>query len=72
MKIKQTYIVGVHRYSFRNGEQALITGVKTIQPTDQHKARVCYEILFADGMIDYVPVSEVENGNYNFCAKIQA
>jgi len=69
MKIEQTYLVGKHHYAFRSGEPALITGVRTIQPDYSHPARVCYEILFPDGVIDYVPVSEVENENHVFCTK---
>ena len=68
MKTRQAYLVGAHRRSFRQGEAALIIGVKLIQPPNLIE-RPCYEILFDDGTFDFIPISDVNNGSYIIISK---
>ncbi len=63
MKLEKLHIIGKHRYSFRKGEKALVVEVKMLYP-DNLPPRPCFVSIFDDGKIDYVPVSEVSNGNY--------
>jgi len=60
IKISGVYLAGVHPYTFRCGNRALITGVKTISNPGT-PARVCYEITFPDGFVDYVPLCDMIN-----------
>jgi hypothetical protein len=67
MKLGETPIKirGVHHYSYRQGQEATVFGLKWVQPHDGADWRVCYEIFYPDQLkFDYVPISEVENGNY--------
>jgi len=50
-----------HRYYENDGE---ITGVFNVKPKEDLDYRICYEIKYPDGFIDYVPVTDVQNGNY--------
>jgi len=62
----KAYLKPVHPYAYRhNGkeEPGEITGVFFVTPPNQ-APRPCYQIKFADGFIDYVAISEVENGNH--------
>jgi hypothetical protein len=56
---EKCYLVGVHRYCFRAGVPAEITGVKMCQPSVMADYRFGYEIEFSDGKTDIVPVSEI-------------
>jgi len=56
-------IRGNHRYSFRSGEWAEVIAVKMITP-EGSDPRACFECLYEDGFIDYIPVSD--NKNYEF------
>jgi hypothetical protein len=53
-------ITGTHPYTFRCGKPALITGVKSVcsESTD---LRICYEVTFPDGVIDYIPLCDMHN-----------
>lgn len=70
MKIEKIYLVGVNKNAFRAGEQSLIIGVKMITLYKQgivdipEEPRICYHVQFEDMTEDYVPKSEVDNGNY--------
>jgi hypothetical protein len=57
---KGAYIIGTHPYTFRCGKPALITGVKNVW-SETMEPRVCYEIVFPDGVIDYVPMSAMND-----------
>lgn len=63
MEISRAYLVGVTRQSFRAGDPAKITGAVVVKPKDKLKARLCFQVEFEDGRIDYIPVSEYEEGN---------
>lgn len=47
-------ITGRHPYTYRCGEPAIIIGVHW----DGIPSRVCYKIIFQDGVEDSVPISE--------------
>lgn len=55
MKIKKAFLIGNHRYSYRNNEECEIIGVKVVEP-DGLKPRLCFEVLYNDGVIDFIPV----------------
>lgn len=63
MKIELAHLTGKHPNAFRVGEQSIIIGVKIITPFDK-TARACFEILYKDGVVDYIPIEEVYNGSY--------
>ena len=54
IKIMGVYLTGNHPHTFRTGKKALITGVKTISGPSM-SPRICYEITFPDGFVDFVP-----------------
>lgn len=64
------YIVGVHHYSFRVGQAAEILGIKYVKPfgkdrfNQPYEWRLAYIVKYDDNVIDYVAISDVENGNY--------
>ena len=60
MRIMGVYLTGKHPYSFRCGQRALITGVKSISSAE-YPMRVCYEVTFPDGFVDYVPLCDMQN-----------
>lgn len=60
MKHEKVFLVGIHRYSFRAGEPAEIIGLKMATP-DNMLPRLCYQIQFGDGAIDYVACSDSLN-----------
>jgi len=60
--IEKAYIIGVHKDTFRPGEPAIIKNVKYTTPVNL-KRRLGYEVEYMDGFMDYIAVSEVENGN---------
>lgn len=45
-------IKGTHPYSFREGEEAEVIGVRWI------KDRVCFMLLYEDGFVDYIPICD--------------
>ncbi|RPK20923.1 hypothetical protein EH2_00216 [Bacillus subtilis] len=48
----------------RKDELGIIIGFVGYKPKN-HESRICYKVRFeSDGMIDYVPVSDVELGHY--------
>jgi hypothetical protein len=60
MKIGKSYYVGTNENSFRSSEPAEIISILTCYP-EKDIPRVCFEVKYADGKIDYCPVSDVEN-----------
>lgn len=66
MKVNDFFIVGVHRYTFRAGEIAQVIGVKMVTPSNgiEYEPRLSYQIRFPDGIIDYVPFTDVDAGNW--------
>jgi hypothetical protein len=62
MTQEKTFLVGINRNSFRAGEPAEVIGLKMCQPSEMAEPRLCYEVEFGDGIIDYVPLSD----NLNF------
>jgi hypothetical protein len=66
VKIERVKLVPVHRYSYRRPNMendSIITGVYNCIP-DGLSMRLCFQITYPDGFVDYVPISEITNGNY--------
>lgn len=64
-KIK-SYLEPIHAHSYVKDDQALpeITGLFFVIPEPGLPSRLCYELTYSDGKIDYVPFIDVETGNY--------
>lgn len=60
MKVVDAGYTGTHKYSFRCSEKGRITGVKMVQPDGAGKFRPCFEVVYADGVVDYSPVYELD------------
>lgn len=61
------YLQPIHPYAYRrdDGELPLVLSVVMYEPDGNLDKRVCYKVKYLnDGFTDYVPISEVENGNY--------
>jgi len=54
-------IRATHRYAFRSGEWARLTG--TVD--DPETGRRCYSVMFPDGATDWWPVGD-DNAGYEF------
>lgn len=67
-KVRQAYLKPIHinAYRHRSGKYGLITGFYLIVP-DKGMERPCLSVVFEDGEIDYVPLSEVNNGVFRIC-----
>lgn len=63
---QETYLVQSHRYSFRSGEPAMITGVRWVEVNGV--GRACFVIRYADEVTDFVPVDDRDAG-YKFLSK---
>jgi hypothetical protein len=60
------YLKPIHQYAFRHesGKYPEVDGVVFYKP-ENCETRACYVLLYPD-MVDYIPVSEVECGNWEF------
>lgn len=71
METKDVKLIPVHPYAYRhNGEMdgGCIVDVIMTKP-ENRDWRVCYVVSYDDGeFLDYVPISEVEIGNYKIVA----
>ncbi len=56
-KVVDLYLKNIHPYGFRSGNWAKIVGVKLVTP-DSNESRICYEILYPDGVKDYTAMSD--------------
>jgi hypothetical protein len=67
LMISKVYLKPVSINAYHRGRQyPLIIGVVLYTP-ESNPARLCYEVLYEDnGQLDYVPLSEVEEGIYTF------
>jgi len=52
------YLTQTHQYSFRQGESAVVLGVRMVDPGGVSLLRPCYVIHYAEGFVDYVPVDD--------------
>ncbi|MEC2153274.1 hypothetical protein P9G40_19280 [Bacillus velezensis] len=61
----KVFINPISCYTYRRkNELGIIIGFVGYKP-ENHESRLCYKVRFeSDGMIDYVPVSDVELGHY--------
>ena len=64
---KPVYLIGVGYGAFRPGKPGIITGMKTCTPDGKgYTPRICYEVVYPDGVLDLVTLVDVEAGNYVF------
>lgn len=65
-------ITGHHPYAFRCGEPAKIIGVVMVDPENHLSPRPCFHVRFADGVEDWIPLSDVQRPSgdeaYKFAA----
>ena len=59
---KECYLTGNHMHAYRPGKEAVIMGV--VMVTVDGVDRACFKSIHQNGVIDYVPISEVVNGKY--------
>lgn len=62
--IKQNvYLQPLHRYAYRRDDNPIpkITGLFMITP-HKMEPRLCYEVTYKDGFVDYVSLSDVISG----------
>ena len=62
-----TKLIPIHpcAYRHRNYEnEGKITNVLNVKPKENLDYRICFEVTFPDNFVDYVPVSEINDGNY--------
>jgi len=60
MWIETAYYEGLHRDSYRRGEFAEILRAVWVKPvgSQEYDWRLCFEIRYEDGEIDYAPVDD--------------
>ena len=67
MKTTQNvYFVGIHKYSYKAGEPALVLGVKSVQKEDGTE-EICYHLKYEDDCEDYSPICD--NNNYKLISE---
>lgn len=73
MKKYNLYLKPIHPDAYRHNikiggrefeVEGIITGLFNIKPDGFDNLRICYEVTYLDGFVDYVPVSDVEDGSY--------
>lgn len=59
------YLKPIRRYAFlhESGANGLIMGIFWVTPQGCEQ-RPCYKLAYPDGLVDYVPVSDVQAGLY--------
>jgi len=54
----KAYLVGIHRYLFKSGVPAEIIGVEMVKPEHDLEPRLCYHIMWADKVEDWIPMHD--------------
>lgn len=67
MRIEQVLAKPEHRYAYRSDSDfyPIITGVYYCTPENLPR-RLCYQLTYLDGKVDYVPISSFEAGAYSY------
>ncbi len=65
MQTVPAFLEGKHPYAFRTGECAEVIGFKIGTPDGGLEPRPCFEVKYADGMTDFVPLTSVSDGSYS-------
>lgn len=59
------YLKSLHHYNFRHGKENPRVLEQVMSKPEKYEARMCYKVLYeSDGLIDYVPVIAVEDGEW--------
>lgn len=69
MEISGVSIVPVHPYSYRRPNMendGIVTGVYNVKPDNELDYRLCYQITYPDGFIDYMAFASLEYGEFKF------
>ena len=61
MRVKTAYIEPLNENCFRVGEIAKIIGTKMVEPDLDATARLCFEVVYDDHVVDWIPLSEALN-----------
>lgn len=66
----KVFINLVSPYAYkRKNELGIVIGFVGYKPKN-HESRLCYKVRFeSDGVVDYVPVSDVEQGLYRLISE---
>ncbi|OBZ15857.1 hypothetical protein A8L34_27820 [Bacillus sp. FJAT-27264] len=69
LQLSKSYLHPIHSYAYNptKGVPA-ITGLVYVIPEPTLPSRLCYEVTYSDGEVDYVAVSDVEQGSYKISA----
>ncbi len=59
------YLKSLHHYNFRHGEEnPEVLSIGQYKP-ENLESRLCFKVIYkSDGLIDYVPVKAVANGEW--------
>ena len=72
MQVIKLGVKAIHPYAYRwNGydDKGEITGVYNAKPSDDKDFRICYQITYPDGEVDYAPVECFNDGTYEYISK---
>lgn len=54
-----------HHYGFRHGEWSTVLGTEMYKPSN-NEPRMVYKVQYDDGLMDYIPVSEEANLEFQY------
>jgi len=60
-------LIPIHPYAYRHKNyenDGEITGTINIKFDNKLEGRNCYEVTYPDGFVDYVQISDIDDGNY--------
>jgi hypothetical protein len=67
------YLKPIHPYAYRSpAGVGQVIGVVICTPDGNSDPRPCVQVMYPDGLVDYTPLSEIENGNYKICSYEEA
>lgn len=67
MKVNYVFLkpISINAYHRPDCDIPVITGLYHVELEGQDEC-LCYEVTYEDGFVDYVPLSEIEEGIYKF------
>ncbi|OME55497.1 hypothetical protein BSK59_13555 [Paenibacillus odorifer] len=69
LQISKSYLHPIHHYAYNPAKGIpVITGVAYVIPDPILPSRLCYEVTYSDGEIDYVPFLDIEQRAYKISA----
>jgi hypothetical protein len=61
MEVRPVFLTSTNIDSFREGMLAQIIGVRNVRPSPRLEFRMCYQVAYEDGVIDFVAIEDSEN-----------